>query len=120
LRQFASRPAHDRLCLGAVAEMSSGPTRLTHSTGPSRKLSNIASRHLTMVLPNSHWNVWQCGRSDTLFKPHCFIPADVGNQDSALKTLQGLRPEPRAPLIKGYVISIETQVVNMGIRKRSI
>jgi hypothetical protein len=28
---------------------------------------------------------WQCGRSDTPFKPHCFIPADVGNQDSALK-----------------------------------
>jgi hypothetical protein len=38
-----------------------------------------------MVLPNCHWNVWQCGRSDTPFKPHCFIPADVGNQDSALK-----------------------------------
>jgi hypothetical protein len=70
---------------GTVAEMPSGPTRLTHGTGPSRKLSNIACRHLTMLLPNSHWNVWQCGRSDTPFKPHCFIPADVGNQDSALK-----------------------------------
>jgi hypothetical protein len=85
LRQFASRPAHDRLCLRAVAEMPSGPTRLTHGTGPSRKLSNIACRHLTMVLPNSHWNVWQCGRSDTPFKPQCFILADIGNQDSALK-----------------------------------
>ena len=35
------------------------------------------------------------------------------------KTLQGLRPEPRAHLAY-YVISIETQDVNMGIRKRSI
>src|SRR5438105_427920 len=35
------------------------------------------------------------------------------------KTLQGLRPEPRAQLAY-YVISIETQDVNMGIRKRSI
>jgi hypothetical protein len=61
------------------------PHSLTHGTGPSRKLSNIACRHFTMVLSNSHWNVWQCGRSDTPFKPHCFIPADVGNQDSALK-----------------------------------
>jgi hypothetical protein len=42
-----------------------GPTRLTHGTGPSRKLSTIACRHVTMVLPNSYWNVWQCGRSDT-------------------------------------------------------
>jgi Ca2+-binding EF-hand superfamily protein len=35
------------------------------------------------------------------------------------KTLQGLRPEPRAHLAY-YVIYIETQDVNMGIRKRSI
>jgi hypothetical protein len=78
-------PAHDRLYLEAVAEIPSGPTRLTHGTGPSNKLSNTACRHVTMSLPNSYWNVWQCGRSDTPFKPHSFIPADVGNQDSALK-----------------------------------
>jgi hypothetical protein len=81
LRQFASRPAHDRVCLRAVAEMPSGPAWHWSIT----QIVEHCVRHLTMVLPNSHWNVWQCGRSDTPFKPQCFILADIGNQDSALK-----------------------------------
>jgi len=104
LRQFASRPAHDRLCLGAVP---SGPTRLTHGTGPSRKLSNIACRHVTMVLSNSYWNVWRCGRSDTpshVFIPRCRQPRTAHS-----------RPEPRVPSVKDICIS-----KNMRIRKRNI
>ena len=87
--------------------MPSGPTRLTHGTGPSRKLSNIACRHVTMVLSNSYWNVWRCGRSDTpshVFIPRCRQPRTAHS-----------RPEPRVPSVKDICIS-----KNMRIRKRNI
>jgi hypothetical protein len=55
-----------------------GPTRLTHGTGPSRKLSNISCRHLTMVLPIL---VGMSGNVAAATHLTRFIPADVGNPE---------------------------------------
>jgi hypothetical protein len=79
LRQFASRPAHDRLCLGAVCRNAIRP----HSPDAWHwSITQIVEHCLPAShdgFANSCWNVWQCGRCDT--PSHVFIPADVGNPE---------------------------------------